>query len=65
MRFTPINEQIVKCRRVCVRTPLVASIKTKAISALDAATTMLRVYCSWPGASAIINRLPFRSVMER
>ena len=26
---------------------------------------MLRVYCSWPGASAIINLLPFKSDIER
>jgi hypothetical protein len=34
---------------------LVASTSTTAASALDAAVTMLRVYCSWPGASPMMN----------
>jgi len=25
------------------------------VSAVDAAVTMLRVYCAWPGASAMMN----------
>ena len=28
---------------------------TTATSAVEAAVTMLRVYCSWPGASAMMN----------
>ena len=63
--LTPIRAQIVKCLRVWDLTPLAASTRTSATSALDAATAILRVYCSWPGASAIINRLPFRSDIER
>ena len=42
-----------------------ASTRTNAISALDAATAIFLVYCSWPGASAIINRLPSSSDIER
>ena len=64
-RETPIKEQIVKWRNVCVRTPLIPSTKTSAISAREAATTMLRVYCSWPGASLIINRLPSKRFIDR
>ena len=46
-------------RRVCVNTPLRASTKIIAKFAVEAAVTMLRVYCSCPGASAIINlRVP-------
>ena len=39
-------------RRVCVITPLRASISTTARSAVEAPVAMLRVYCSWPGVSA-------------
>ena len=50
-------------RRVCTssssagfdQSSLVASTSTTAASALDAAVTMLRVYCSWPGASPMMN----------
>ena len=41
-------------RRVCVNTPRRASINIIAKLAVDAAVTMLRVYCSWPGASAMM-----------
>ncbi|CKV27153.1 Uncharacterised protein [Mycobacterium tuberculosis] len=34
---------------------LVASTSTTAASAAEAAVTMLRVYCSWPGASPMMN----------
>ena len=34
---------------------LVASTSTTAASAPEAAVTMLRVYCSWPGASPMMN----------
>ena len=64
-RLIPINEQIVKWRKVWVRTPFVASTRTKAISAREAATAILRVYCSWPGASEMINRLPSSNDIER
>ena len=43
------------CRRVWVSTPLRASMRTMASSALDAPVAMLRVYCSWPGVSATMN----------
>ena len=50
-------------RRVCgsslsaasAQASLVASTSTTAASALEAAVTMLRVYCSWPGASPMMN----------
>ena len=64
-RETPMRLQIIKWRRVCVRTPFVASTKTIAISARDAATAILRVYCSCPGASEIIKRLPSSKDIER
>ena len=63
--LTPIRAQIVKCLSVCGLTPRAASSRTRATLDLDAATAMLRVYCSWPGASAIINLLPFKSDIER
>jgi hypothetical protein len=34
---------------------LVTSTSTTAASLPAAAVTMLRVYCSWPGASAMMN----------
>ena len=37
------------------RSSLVASTSTTAASLPAAAVTMLRVYCSWPGASAMMN----------
>ena len=43
------------CRLVCGRMPLRASTRTTAAPAVEAAVTMLRVYCSWPGASAMMN----------
>ena len=55
----------MRWRRVCVRTPFVASMRTMAISAREAATAMFRVYCSCPGASEIIKRLPSSNDMER
>ena len=50
-------------RRVCgssatgraARSSLVMSTSTTAASLPAAAVTMLRVYCSWPGASAMMN----------
>ena len=41
-----------ECRRVCSITPLRASTRITATSAVDAPVTMLRVYCTCPGASA-------------
>ena len=51
----PISETSSECRRVCVSTPLRASIRITATSAVEAPVTMLRVYCSWPGVSATMN----------
>ena len=42
-------------RRVCGSTPLRASIRITARSQVDAPVAMLRVYCSWPGLSAMMN----------
>ena len=50
----PTSEASLEWRRVCVSTPLRASIRMMARLAVDAAVTMLRVYCSWPGASAMM-----------
>ena len=36
-------------------TPLRASTRTSARSAVDAPVTMLRVYWMWPGVSAMMN----------
>ena len=55
---TPISAQTVRCRWVCGRMPREASTSRIAMSAVEAATAMLRVYCSWPGASAMIARRP-------
>ena len=49
------SEAIIEWRRVCSTTPFLASIKIMASSELEAPVTMFRVYCMWPGASAIIN----------
>jgi hypothetical protein len=55
---TPISAHTVRCRCVCGRMPRVASTSRIAMSAVEAATAMLRVYCSCPGASAMIARRP-------
>ena len=62
---TPINEQMVRCLSVCGRIPRDASTNTRAISAREAATAMFLVYCSCPGASAMIRRFPLRSAIDR
>ena len=51
----PISEEINVWRRVCRRTPLRASTRMIANSAVEAPVAILRVYCSWPGASAMMN----------
>ena len=51
----PSSDTMYECRRVCVTTPLVASTSITARSALDPPVIMLRVYCSCPGVSAMIN----------
>ena len=38
-----------------LETPLRASTSTIERSAVEAPVTMLRVYCSWPGVSAMMN----------
>ena len=50
----PMSRTTCEWRRVCVSTPLRASTSTTARFAVEAAVTMLRVYCSWPGASAMM-----------
>src|SRR5579884_2399262 len=45
-------ERMYVCRRVCSTTPWRASTSTIPRSAVDAPVTMLRVYWTWPGASA-------------
>ena len=52
---SPSSATMKLCRRVCGSTPLRASIRITARSAVDAPVAMLRVYCSWPGQSAMMN----------
>ena len=49
------SEAMNACRRDCSSTPLRASTRISARSAVEAPVTMLRVYCSWPGVSAMMN----------
>ena len=51
----PSSEDRNAWRRVCSSTPLRASTRMIATSAVDAPVTMLRVYCTWPGVSAMMN----------
>ena len=48
-----------RCRRVCSRTPLRASMSTTTASAVDAPVTVFLVYCTCPGQSA---RMKLRAV---
>ena len=48
-RLMPSSDTRKLWRRVWVSTPLRASTRITATSAVDAPVTMLRVYCSWPG----------------
>ena len=50
----PVSETIAAWRQVWVRSPLRASTSRIARSAPDAPVAMLRVYCSWPGVSAMM-----------
>ena len=52
-KFIPNKEIINEWRLVCSITPCLASIKIIAKSTPLAPVTILRVYCMWPGASAI------------
>ena len=49
------SEAMKAWRRDCSSTPLRASTRISARSAVDAPVTMLRVYCSCPGVSAMMN----------
>ena len=51
----PSSEAMKAWRLDCASTPLRASISTIARSAVEAPVTMLRVYCSCPGVSAMMN----------
>ncbi len=51
----PSREHMKEWRLVWVMTPWRASIRMIARSAVDAPVAMLRVYCSWPGVSAMMN----------
>ena len=46
---------MIECRCVCSITPCRASISTSARFAVLAPVTMLRVYWTWPGVSAMMN----------
>ncbi len=53
--FTCSSEAITAWRRLCSVMPLRASTSTSARSAVEAPVTMFRVYCTWPGVSAMMN----------
>ena len=50
------SAEIAAWRRDWRTSPLRASTSTSARSAVEAPVTMLRVYCSWPGQSAMMKR---------
>jgi hypothetical protein len=49
------SEAMKAWRLLCSTTPLRASTRTSERSAVEAPVTMLRVYCSCPGVSAMMN----------
>jgi hypothetical protein len=49
------SDEMKPCRLLWVSTPLRASTSTMASSAVLAPVTMLRVYCTCPGVSAMMN----------
>ena len=51
----PSSDEMYAWRLDCSSTPLRASTRITARSAVDAPVTMLRVYCTWPGVSAMMN----------
>ena len=51
----PSSEAMKLCRLVCRTTPFRASTRMMATSQVDAPVAMLRVYCSCPGVSAMMN----------
>ena len=62
----PSNAAMWAWRRVWTRTPIRASTRITATFAVDAPVAMLRVYCSWPGVSAMMNlRFAVRSSGRR
>ena len=52
---TRSSERITAWRRDCSVRPCRASTSTRPRSAVEAPVTMLRVYCTWPGVSAMMN----------
>ena len=52
---TPSSDEMNMCRCDCSTMPLRASIRISDRSAVDVPVTMLRVYCTWPGVSAMMN----------
>ena len=52
---TRSSDRITACRRDCSVRPWRASTSTRPRSAVEAPVTMLRVYCTWPGVSAMMN----------
>ena len=58
----PSSETMNECRFVCGSTPWRASTRMMARSAVEAPVAMFRVYCSWPGVSAMMN---FRLSVEK
>jgi hypothetical protein len=51
----PSSCAMYRWRLPCDTRPFAASASTTAQSALLAPVAMLRVYCSWPGVSAMMN----------
>ena len=50
----PSSEAMKEWRLVWVRIPWAASMRMIARWAVEAPVAMLRVYCSWPGVSAMM-----------
>ena len=50
----PKRDAMKECRFVWVRIPWRASIRMMARFAVEAPVAMFRVYCSWPGVSAMM-----------
>ena len=51
----PSSDAMYAWRRVCGSTPRRASTRMTATSAVEAPVAMLRVYCTCPGVSAMMN----------
>ena len=52
---TPSSDEMNVWRLDCSTMPLRASMRISDRSAVDVPVTMLRVYCTWPGVSAMMN----------